>query len=597
MKFFEISRIEEAIRHLENFDSNWVIVPLVLAENGVGADEETELQHGGDKSLDEFFSGSLIGLAPYENGANSLRPRFSDFYPNMRAQGKEDDFVYHQPTKLWANVYSSRGYREMRMAGLLSGEKSKFKLEPPFAAEWQKRIAVGGKFSYEEFLIWLFAFRGVPDTISCWSDLDTEFQKRYVIDGNLKDVYRTVFSPTPSYPWPVRFLSKRPSDKEFQQRLFPSSLTKPVVLEPASFAQSSNQGQEEGVDGKSYDDSAVYPLNDVLIRSETRTVFEVVRRINSGKVVLDPDFQRYFIWALDRQSKLIESALMRIPLPVFYLAERQDGTTVVVDGLQRLTTFKRFLNNEFVLSGLSDRSGLNNKGYDDLPSLLQSRIEDTNLILYLIDYKVPERAKLDIFERVNLGVPLTRQQMRNCMYVGKATRWLKRQAKSSVFLEATCGKLDPKTMRDRECINRFCAFDILKYRTFKGDLDQFLAEALGKMNLMSDMELNSLSERFQRSMNNNIRVFGRHAFRKHRGVGERLNPLNVALFDVFSVLFSDLDEAWVQNRHTELRESFFELMNSQTFEGSISSGTSDPRKVRLRFSSTEEAIAKVRELA
>ena len=71
-----------------------------------------------------------------------------------------------------------------------------------------------------------------------------------------------------------------------------------------------------------------------------------LRRIKAGAFVMDPDFQRDFIWGDDKQSKLIESVLMRIPLPVFYLGEDDQGRMIVVDGLQRLSTFNRFVNNE-----------------------------------------------------------------------------------------------------------------------------------------------------------------------------------------------------------------------------------------------------------
>ena len=120
---------------------------------------------------------------------------------------------------------------------------------------------------------------------------------------------------------------------------------------------------------------------------------------------MDPDFQRDFIWPDDEQSKLIESVLMRIPLPVFYLAEDDQGRMIVVDGLQRLSTFKRFVNNALRLN-LPEQSELNDKRFTDLSPKLQNRVEDCNLILYVIDAKVPERARLDIFERVNGGIPL-----------------------------------------------------------------------------------------------------------------------------------------------------------------------------------------------
>ena len=241
---------------------------------------------------------------------------------------------------------------------------------------------------------------------------------------------------------------------------------------------------DEDIEGLGEEDSSLwgdYPIDTVLIRSEPRTVHEVLRRIDQGQFVMDPDFQRDFIWDVPKQSKLIESVLMRIPLPVFYLAEDDRGRMIVVDGLQRLSTFDRFVKNKLKLV-LPDQQDLDGKRFDDLSPKLQNRIEDCNLILYIIDAKVPEQARLDIFDRVNSGVPLTRQQMRNCLYMGPATRFLRKEAEKPRFVEVTGGSLRPAVMRDREFVNRFCAFQVLGAEAYRDDMDAFLARSLQKMN-------------------------------------------------------------------------------------------------------------------
>ena len=171
--------------------------------------------------------------------------------------------------------------------------------------------------------------------------------------------------------------------------------------------------EPEGLDtvGEQWGD---YPIDNLLIRHENRTIFDVIRRIERGSYIMDPDFQRDLVWSDDKQSKLIESVIMRIPLPVFYLAEDEEGRMIVVDGLQRLSTFHRFVKGQLQLR-LPDRSELDRLRFAELPPKLKNRIEDCNLICYIIDSKVPERARLDIFERVNSGEPLTRQQMRNSL--------------------------------------------------------------------------------------------------------------------------------------------------------------------------------------
>lgn len=325
-----------------------------------------------------------------------------------------------------------------------------------------------------------------------------------------------------------------------------------------------------------------YPIDTMLIRNETRTVHDVLRRIEKGSFVMDPDFQRDFIWPEDKQSKLVESVLMRIPLPVFYLAEDDDGRMVVVDGLQRLSTFQRFMKSELQLK-LPGQTTLNKKRFRDLSPKLQNRVEDCNLILYVIDAKVPERARLDIFERVNGGVPLTRQQMRNCLFMGDATKFLKVEAATESFLNATGRSLDALTMRDREFVNRFCAFQLLLLDEYKGDMDDFLARALKKMNNLGQQGLVKLSAEFRTSLANNLQVFGKHAFRKHSPGQDSRSVLNASLWDVMSTGLSLYPEHLVEARANDLREGFFRMLGDDSFITAITYGTNDIKKVKHRF--------------
>ena len=325
-----------------------------------------------------------------------------------------------------------------------------------------------------------------------------------------------------------------------------------------------------------------YPLDTVLIRTETRTVFDVVRRMDGGSFVMDPDFQRDFIWLEDKQSKLIESVLMRIPLPVFYLAEDEDGRMIVVDGLQRLSTFQRFFKNELRLK-LPDQEELHKRRFEELPPKLQNRVEDCNLVLYIIDAKVPERARLDIFERVNGGEPLTRQQMRNCLYMGPATKFLKDEAATQIFLQATGNSLQTRTMRNREFVNRFVSFHQLPLADYKRDMDEFLALGLKTLNNKSNSDRVQLSEAFRRSLKNNFSVFGKNAFRKHADGQKNRGVLNASLWDVMSTGLSRYAEDLVEERANVLRHAYYELMNNEEFIKSITYSVNGTKQVKLRF--------------
>ena len=339
--------------------------------------------------------------------------------------------------------------------------------------------------------------------------------------------------------------------------------------------------EPEGI-GEGDDPGSEYPLDKVLIRNEHRTVNDVRYRMSEGRYIMDPDFQRDFVWDETKQSKLIESVLMRIPLPVLYLAEDDDGKMIVVDGLQRLSTFRAFLDGNLSLR-LKEQPELDGKKFSDLPARLQNRIEDCNLILYIIAHNVPERARLDIFERVNSGVPLTRQQMRNSLYNGPGTRFLKRETETPLFLEATGGSLRKNTMRDREFVNRFCAFQLFRLDQYRGEMDEFLADTLLKMNRMDAKELDELSSQFRTALKNNFCVFGRHAFRKRQRDQEGRSVINASLWDVMTTGLSRIDTHIVTTHADALQEGFYRLMEDEDFMAAITSSTNSTNPVNTRF--------------
>lgn len=224
MKYIPIERIQQAIEHLEHFRSKWVLVPLVFAANGVSEAEEVNItaeeQAGAEKFLNQYFNGSLIGLPAFERGVNTLRPRFKEL---TRTKGKEDDYVFHQRQGLWANAYSSRGYREMREGRLISGAggSSRFQLNESFWDAWEEELP--DTFHFEELLVWLYAFHGVPDSINSWRELFADFQEKHLGRGNRFPFgYDIRFGVDNNVPWIGNFLTVKPTNEEYQRALIPS---------------------------------------------------------------------------------------------------------------------------------------------------------------------------------------------------------------------------------------------------------------------------------------------------------------------------------------------------------------------------------------
>lgn len=171
-----------------------------------------------------------------------------------------------------------------------------------------------------------------------------------------------------------------------------------------------------------------YPDLKIKIDKDQYSIYEMKRKYDRGKICMDPSFQRNFVWKNKQMSELIESVIIGIPLPLIYLAESQRGDLVVVDGRQRLTTFIKFLNDEFRLNGLRILKDINGCCFSDLEkekrySKYATSIEDFQLVVQVIKYPTPDKVRFDIFDRVNRGgTPLNKQEMRNALYQGSQHR-------------------------------------------------------------------------------------------------------------------------------------------------------------------------------
>ncbi len=149
------------------------------------------------------------------------------------------------------------------------------------------------------------------------------------------------------------------------------------------------------------------------------TVFQVIRMIDYQSILLHPEFQRNLVWDPRRKSRLIESILIRIPLPSFYLDALNDENWSVVDGLERLNTLHEFLHNQFALSDMEFLGDIDGKRFSELPQAFQRRIEDTILSVYVIMPGTPPQAKFTIFRRLNTGgIVLSAQEIRHCTNPG-----------------------------------------------------------------------------------------------------------------------------------------------------------------------------------
>jgi len=150
------------------------------------------------------------------------------------------------------------------------------------------------------------------------------------------------------------------------------------------------------------------------------------RKYKDGDLIIQPDFQRHFVWDAKKSSRLIESALLDIPLPVIYLSEEKDGKEYVIDGQQRLTAFFSFYRLDefpdgidFKLTGLKVFTELNRKSFKEIDRKLQNKIRYCKIRTITFRRESEADLKFEIFERLNTGaVSLNDQELRNCIYRG-----------------------------------------------------------------------------------------------------------------------------------------------------------------------------------
>lgn len=332
---------------------------------------------------------------------------------------------------------------------------------------------------------------------------------------------------------------------------------------------------------------SIYPTDDYTteldIREEHITVFGLIRRIQQGKVLMNPEFQRNFIWTNIQQSRFIESLILNIPLPPIYVSQDNTGNYIIIDGLQRSSTLQNFIDNKFELQGLEAIPSLNGLKYDKLPQELQIRIEDKNLLIYILRPTVPMVVVYDIFNRINTGgTQLTRQEIRNCIYIGNATELLKELSEMNEFKRAIDHGISPKRMKDREAVLRFLAFYLLDYRDdYKNDMDEFLGKAMKKINTLNDIEIHNLRNVFKNTMETTFELFGYINFRLP--VNFSRGRINIAILESVCAFVSKNDSNFLLNKKNKIFANYQELINNELYIDSVKSSTGTSSKVKNRF--------------
>lgn len=378
---------------------------------------------------------------------------------------------------------------------------------------------------------------------------------------------------------------------------------------------SENSGIE---DTEEEQNDEINPYDPELIRVDPRyfNLSYIHELINSEENELDlsPAFQRNFVWNdITRKSRLIESLLLRIPIPVFYFAQDDDGKFKVIDGLQRLTVINSFLNNKFKLKNLeylkecegnyfrqknSDKPGL-----DYLDGKYVRRIHQTQILCNIIDPQTPSKVKFDIFKRINTGgKSLNPQEIRNCLANNNVRSLLQKLANSEEFITATGNSISSTRMADQELVLRYIGFYYFIIKKdpnlkYKGNMNQFLDNVINRINIENETILSKIKDDFLNSMKNAHYLFGEYAFRKckskHLQPNSRKQLLNKSLFITISILLSAYPHESVNDKYDSMTlTSIFaeEIENNTEYYDVLTNATNDNKRLSSSFITAKKLI-------
>lgn len=300
-------------------------------------------------------------------------------------------------------------------------------------------------------------------------------------------------------------------------------------------------------------------------------------RVRDGKLILDPDFQRKYKWDKDgegRSSKFIESCLMRIPLPACYFAEREDGSHEVIDGVQRITTIRRFFKDEFALEGLTVYPELNNKKFSELGTY-KADLENTTIRCVVLRKNNPKGLVNEIFARLNQGaVKLSDQEIRHAIYPGSFNSLLKELANQS--LPAFQLAKDKDDRRDEELVLRYFALQ-KDLKTYNSNYAKWLDQCMAENQNLSAAKIEELKQLFTETLDTCIQVFKKPFMDVTKEKPRHSN----AHYDLIMWSLTGKRD-WALAHKEEIQEKFNQLCQMPKFQQKLSGGLQQKSSILKR---------------
>jgi uncharacterized protein with ParB-like and HNH nuclease domain len=331
----------------------------------------------------------------------------------------------------------------------------------------------------------------------------------------------------------------------------------------------------------------------LITESSDYTVETLVNKVLNESIFI-PDFQRKYVWSDIQASKLIESLIIQCPIPVIYLNQEPDQRYSVIDGNQRVTSLKRFLNNEFSLKGLTAYSELEGLTYSQLDPRIQRHINNRTLRCISISKDTHPQVKFDVFERLNSGsVKLNKQELRHGLYYGKLIKAAKELVSKTEITKYVL-PIDNKNkrMKAEEFILRFWTLSS-DFENYKGSLAASINNFIEKNK--NNSNLNELEDNFKNTLNLVTRSFGDYSFMtftKDKEGNYLKLKFNAALYDALMVGLYENEKNGklrVSTSKNENIEKLYELFQSdKDFVKNISQATGNKNSIKYRIDKIKE---------
>lgn len=319
--------------------------------------------------------------------------------------------------------------------------------------------------------------------------------------------------------------------------------------------------------------------------------------IESKDIDMSPTYQRRFRWDPVRQSKLIESFLMNVPVPPVFLNEDLYGQYSVIDGKQRLTAIYEFLRGRLTLSGLEIFPDVNGLNFDQLPSRLQTVIRTRpTLRAVIILRQSDEDVKFEVFKRLNTGgVQLNAQEIRNSTHPGPFNELILDLSVNKKFHKLLGIKNKEKSalyqeMRDAELVLRYFAFRNC-WQTFSGGVKRFLDRYIADNQHMEPENIEQYRENFLINLDVVEACFGDHAFQRWSPERNHWRQQVLAtLFDAQMIACEGLSLEEVMGHQEKITEEFKKLFTLDEFQKAIDAAV--PAYIKVRIEMVQAVILK-----